>query len=346
MPRTLPAALLIAGLIAAAVGPADAQDRKTGKLPRIAVDDPAKAKEDPDFAVQGEYVGHAGTSKKDTTASAAQVVALGGGRFDVKWYNGGLPGAGWDGKPAEVLRGERKDGKVILSRTQEGKTVEVGMIEDGKLTIAPIAEMTKTERKSPTLGARPPEGAVVLFDGPDDVAKWDRGRLAELSDGKFLAVSRTGNIRSKQAFGAIKAHVEFRLPWMPNSRGQGRGNSGVYIQDRYEVQVLDSFGLSGENNECGGIYTQYKPLVNMCLPPMQWQTYDIEFTPAEFDAGGKRTKPARLTLLHNGVKIHDAIEFKGPTPGGQPEKPTPGPLHLQDHGDPVVYRNVWVVETK
>ena len=208
-----------------------------------------------------------------------------------------------------------------------------------------LATLKKVERKSPTLGAKPPEGAVVLFGGPDDVSKWDKGKVAELSDGKFLAVAKTGSIKSKQAFGAFKAHIEFRLPWMPNSRGQGRANSGVYVQDRYEIQVLDSFGLTGENNECGGIYTQFKPSVNMCYPPMQWQTYDIDFTPAGFD-GDKKTKPARLTVKHNGVTIHDGVELKGPCPGGQPEKPTPGPFQLQDHGDPVVYRNIWVVETK
>jgi hypothetical protein len=133
---------------------------------------------------------------------------------------------------------------------------------------------------------------------------------------------------------------------MPNSSGQGRGNSGVYLQDRYECQVLDSFGLSGENNESGGIYTQYKPLVNMCLPPLVWQTYDIDFTPAEFDADGKKTKPARATIFHNGTKIHDNIELKGSTGGGKPESKDPGALQLQDHGDPVVYRNVWAVPVK
>ncbi|HUR54070.1 MAG TPA: DUF1080 domain-containing protein, partial [Gemmataceae bacterium] len=146
--------------------------------------------------------------------------------------------------------------------------------------------------------------------------------------------------------GAFKAHVEFRLPWMPNSTGQGRANSGVYLQDRYECQVLDSFGLSGENNECGGIYTQHKPKVNMCLPPMVWQTYDIEFTPAAFDADGKKTKNGRTTILHNGVKIHDNIEFPKECPGGQKETADPGPFRLQDHGDPVIYRNVWVLPVK
>jgi hypothetical protein len=131
-----------------------------------------------------------------------------------------------------------------------------------------------------------------------------------------------------------------------SSTGQGRSNSGVYLQDRYEVQVLDSFGLSGENNECGGIYTQHKPLVNMCYPPMEWQTYDIEFTPAEFGPDGKKTKNARTTIYHNGVKIHDNVEFPKECPGGQKETAEAGPFQFQNHGDPVVYRNVWVVPVK
>ena len=133
---------------------------------------------------------------------------------------------------------------------------------------------------------------------------------------------------------------------MPNSTGQARGNSGVYLQDRYELQVLDSFGLAGENNECGGLYTQHKPLVNMCLPPLAWQTYDIEFTPAEFGADGKKTKNGKTTILHNGVKIHDGVEFPKEGPGGQKESAEPGPFQFQNHGDPVVYRNVWAVEVK
>jgi hypothetical protein len=182
----------------------------------------------------------------------------------------------------------------------------------------------------------------VLFGGAGDEKNWNGGKLVKLSDGEYLDMGVT----SKDAFGAFKAHIEFRLPWMPNSTGQGRGNSGVYLQNRYELQVLDSFGLKGENNECGGIYTQHKPRVNMCLPPMTWQTYDIDFTPATFGEDGKKAANARATIRHNGVVIHDDVAFPKECPGGQPERPTPGVFQFQNHGDPVVYRNVWVVEGK
>jgi hypothetical protein len=137
------------------------------------------------------------------------------------------------------------------------------------------------------------------------------------------------------------------LPFKPAARGQGRGNSGVYMVDHYEVQVLDSFGLEGKDNECGGIYTQKAPLVNMCLPPLQWQTYDIEFTNAEIDSQGKKVKNARITARHNGTLIHDGVEIARPTGGGdnRPEG-TPGALRLQGHGNPLQYRNIWIVEKK
>jgi hypothetical protein len=180
---------------------------------------------------------------------------------------------------------------------------------------------------------------VVLFDGKSADA-FDGGRLTE--DGLLKA-----GATSKQTFGDCTLHLEFRTPYMPEARGQARGNSGCYLQGRYEVQVLDSFGLEGKNNECGGIYTVRAPDVNICYPPLAWQTYDIDFTAARYDAAGKKTKDALLTVRHNGEMVQKLVPVPQPTRAALlKEGPEPGPLYLQDHGNPVVYRNVWIVEKK
>jgi hypothetical protein len=154
-------------------------------------------------------------------------------------------------------------------------------------------------------------------------------------------------VKSKQSFGDAHLHVEFRTPFMPSARGQGRGNSGVYLQDRYECQVLDSFGLKGENNEAGGIYSVSKPLLNMCFPPLSWQTYDIDFESARFDENGTKTKNAVMTVRLNGVLVQDHVEVPRATAAaGRKEGPEPGPIQLQNHGNPVFFRNIWIVEKK
>jgi len=141
-------------------------------------------------------------------------------------------------------------------------------------------------------------------------------------------------------------HVEFRLPFRPTAKGQSRANSGVYLQRRYEIQILDSFGLDPKNNDCGALYEQKAPSVNMCFAPLSWQTYDIDFTAARFDSTGKKTANARVTVIHNGVKIHDNAEIKGSTGNGRKEEDKPGAINLQNHGNPVHFRNLWLVERK
>lgn len=293
--------------------------------------DPAQA--GPDFVVQGEYEGKIG----DGSLLGAQVVALGDGKFDAILCAKGLPGAGWD-KTKVPLKGETREGITSLQGTNFSGMIKDGVLSgkgDGDVTF----ELKKVMRQSPTLGAKPPEGAVVLFNGTS-VDAWANGKLQE---GNLLGVGT----RTKAAFKDYTLHVEFRTPFMPNARGQARGNSGMYLHDQYECQILDSFGLSGENNECGGIYKFAKPAVNMCLPPLSWQTYDVEFTMAQFDPAGKKIKPATATIRHNGVVIHDKYEFPGGNGGGGlDDESKPGPLFFQDHGNPVHFRNVWLVEKK
>jgi len=337
MPRLL-SLLLGLGVVAASAS-APAQDKKDPPK-KIAVAEPTTAAADPDFLIQGEYLGDGPGGMK----VGAQVIAKGLGGFTVKAYHGGLPGAGADMKDVVSSTAATKDGKVTATM-KHGAEVCTAVIGGGEIKVSAGTDtftLKKVGRKSPTLGAKAPAGAKVLFGGAGDEKNWNGGKLVKLSDGEFLDVGVT----SKDAFGAFTAHVEFRLPWMPNSGGQQRGNSGVYLQNRYELQVLDSFGLSGENNECGGIYTQHKPRVNMCLPPLAWQTYDIEFTPAVFGEDGKKTANARATIRHNGVVIHDDVAFPKECPGGQVERPTPGVFQFQNHSDPVVFRNVWVVERR
>jgi hypothetical protein len=232
-------------------------------------------------------------------------------------------------------------GQQDFSASCDGKTLK---INQGDLQVPPIV-LTKLTRKSPTLGKMPPEGATVLFDG-SSTNEWQGGRLDKQTG---LLNTDGQDIKSKKRFSNYTVHLEFMLPYRPAARGQGRGNSGFYQVMQYEVQILDSFGLEGKNNECGGIYSQIDCKVNACLPPLQWQTYDVEFTNAVADPSNPK-KPAqrsRITCKHNGIVIHDNVEIPGPTGGAwnEPEG-TPGPFLLQGHGNPLQFRNIWVVEKK
>lgn len=283
-----------------------------------------------DFTIQGEY--EAAPDDK----LGVQVIALGGGTFRVCVEAGGLPGAGWDGMGKVQLEGKADGGKVMANGKGWTVTLDNGVATAVDEVNQRTVTLKRIIRQSPTLGAKPPEGAMVLFDG-SNVDAW-KGAMDER---KLLKAGAT----TKQKFGSFQLHLEFLLPFKPYGRGQDRGNSGLYLQERYECQVLDSFGLNGENNECGGIYTIAKPQVNMCFPPLSWQTYDVDFTAASW-ADGKKTANAKVTIRHNGVVIHQDQDLPKPTGGGKPETAEPGGLHLQDHGNPVFYRNIWLLEKK
>ena len=198
----------------------------------------------------------------------------------------------------------------------------------------------------------PPSDAIVLFDGKD-MNEWtsEDGRPAAwpVSDGVMTCKSGTGDIYTKRKFGSAQIHVEFATPSMPNATSQARGNSGVYLQGRYEVQVLDSFdNPTYPNGSCGALYGKSAPLVNACRPPEQWQTYDIIFHAPACAADGTVTAPGTLTLLHNGVLVQDHVPINGVSGGAQKGSICePGPLRLQDHFHPDVketfmrFRNIW-----
>ena len=288
----------------------------------------------PDFEVQGEYVG----KMHGQLDVGLQIIAMGDGQFEGVAYPGGLPGAGWVGDQKIKMKG-KTDGEMTVLDSEAGSA----QIKDGVVTAfnpegTNIGELKKVVRKSPTLGKKPPEGAIVLFDGKSA----DNFKNGRLIDGMLQE-----GMTSKQKFGSFKLHMEFMLSFMPYARGQQRSNSGLYMQGRYECQILDSFGLNGEHNECGGIYKIAKPKVNMCLPPLSWQTYDVEFHAAKFDAAGKKTQKAKLTVLQNGVPIHEDVEA-GTSTTASPlkEGPEDGPIFIQNHGNPVRFKNIWLVPIK
>jgi hypothetical protein len=197
-----------------------------------------------------------------------------------------------------------------------------------------------------------PSDAVVLFDGKD-LSHWhgENGGPAKwkVERGYAEVVKGAGSISSQEKLGSCQLHLEWATPLPATGTSQERGNSGVFLMGKYEIQVLDSYNnKTYADGQAAAIYGQYPPLVNACRPPGQWQTYDIIFRRPLFVSGGKLVRPARVTVLHNGVLVQDNVELTGPTAHGQrpPYQSHPDrlPLILQDHGDPVRYRNIWVRE--
>ena len=200
----------------------------------------------------------------------------------------------------------------------------------------------------------PPSDAIVLFDGTS-LSDWEsveqKGQPArwKVADGYMEVVPRMGNIATKRGFGDVQLHVEYMAPLPVESEGQGRGNSGVFMMSIYEIQVLDSYrNPTYADGLAAAIYGQYPPLVNACRPPGEWQTYDVIFHRPLFDLSGAVRRKARMTILHNGILVHDDAELTGPTAHKQrppyAAHPDALPLMLQDHGNLVRFRNIWARE--
>ena len=306
----------------------------------------------------GDWEGTIGTD-----LIVAQVIAMGKGEYTVNVLDkfdtrdpkivvltGQADAAGKTVK----LGGEASAGK--FKGTQWlGELTGKGLVGSVKGAREASFSLKRVMRLSHRLGAKPPSGALVLLasDTKDLNAAFTKGGGRDcgwklLDGGVMQCVPRGGSALTKKKLGSVHLHVEFRTAFMPEAKGQGRSNSGLYIQNRYECQVLDSYGLKGVANECGGMYRAVEPRVNMCAPPMQWQSYDIFFRAPKFDASGKKQiEGAHISVVHNGVLIHNDVKLARGTGAGGGRKPVPAEfLLLQDHGNPVEFRNIWAADIK
>lgn len=291
---------------------------------------------DPQYALLGEFVGPVLVGKNRYQPFALQIRPVGGDNFEALQYRGGLPGEKTHKPEAMQLIGRRHEDFVVMSGGPWAIVVEkehcLLVDREGKQ----VGRLERVIRHSPTLGAQPPKNAIVLFDGTNT----DQFTNAQMtSDGLLMQGADL-----KPMFQDFNLHVEFRLPYMPNATGQARGNSGLYLQSSYELQVLDSFAEEPTINGIGSLYQTRKPDVNMCLPPLQWQAYDVAFTAPRWAADGSKLQNARITAWLNGVKVQNDVELANKTGAGKEEAPTLLPIRLQNHKDPVRFRNIWLID--
>ena len=300
------------------------------KKPQAVFTDAAKA--GIDYALQGEFAGTVGTKK-----FGAQVIALGNDKFEVNFLPGGLPGAGWDGKTRIKVNAKldkMPSGAADQAKLEGGKWVGT-LRTTGVATLEGKSDQGEVFSLKKVPAPEPDAQRTAAPQGNRSLQRQERRRVGGRQNRRRRFVA-DGHRDQEEVQGFCPAPgVSHALP--ADRAAKVRGNSGVYLQGRYEIQVLDSFGLKGLNNECGGLYSQTAPLVNMCYPPLAWQTYDINYQAARFDAQGKEIAPPKVTVLHNGVLIHNNLEIKGK------HSNQPGPISLQNHGNPVYYRNIWIV---
>ncbi|OAI48987.1 hypothetical protein AYO44_00880 [Planctomycetaceae bacterium SCGC AG-212-F19] len=310
---------------------------------------PAKA--GPELTFVGEYVGELTDTEGKAVKYGFQVGAHKADEYYATGYVGGLPGAGADPtKPIKCGRGQAKDGAMLFPNISGIKTLfpkleGSAVVRDGVITVfnspkgggTKIGELQRCVRQSPTLGAKPPANAIVLFDGSTNAFFGRNKKDAQLTEDKHLPVPAT----SKQSFAKdFTLHLEFL---------HAHGNSPVVVPGMgpHNLEIKHSFGQLPFTACCGAIYQVRSPDVNACLPPLTWQTYDVDFELARFDAEGNLQKRPVMTARLNGVLVHDRFELPETRPNSQAKgfSPKGGPLQLRDHeGDPLVYRNIWLVE--
>ncbi len=292
--------------------------------------------DDSGYLLMGEFVGPVTVGENEYETVGLQIRPLGKDEFEAIAFSGGLPGQQKHRGEAKRMIGKQADGFLVLS----GGPWAIFAEQDHCLLLSRSGErvgrLERIERRSPTLGAKPPADAMVLFDGSDT----DQFKGGNMTDDGLLMEGAD----IKPMFQDFDLHLEFRLPYMPEARDQGRGNSGIYIQSRYECQILDSFGQEPAFNGAGSLYRFKAPQLNMALPPLVWQTYDIRFTAPRWASDGEKIRNARITVWLNGVIVQDDVELEDKTGAGQPEAPLLLPTKLQNHRDPVRFRNIWVVD--
>lgn len=317
--------------------------RKEWRAMLMAPGDPEDVKDDINGVYTGTFV-PANQTNVPATPTQVKVVAWGPNEYRAVVE---LPD-GDKTRRVEVPLRKGNDGKITADGNAGGANW-TGNLENGKLTLAGGGDFTvnREAKSSPTQGLKAPANAIVLLSNEPGkypvLDEWREGTWKPISDGS-MQTNATGDQHTKREFGDIVLHLEYKPPVKPEARDQERGNSGVYFQDRYEMQVLDSFGWPAADNQSGGIYHVAVPKVNAALPPTEWQTYDIAFRAPRFNADGSVKIPATVTAYLNGVLIHDNVAIPGPTGGGAPGNVAKGVLRLQDHNNPVRFRNIWVVE--
>ena len=293
---------------------------------------------------------------KNNPGLVARVIGLGGDRYEIQIMEE------FDKRADYKVKTESKWKNGKLSFNENGFKGEITASSfTGKKTsgeyVTPF-ELKRVHRTSPTAGLKAPRGAVVLFDGKNmDAWKHAKGEKVTwtVKNGVVEILPRKenddkgGSIDTRQTFGDVKVHLEFKLPYEPEGREQHRGNSGFFVPGGYEVQILDSYGLGGMWNECGALYKQSPPQVNMCWAPGVWQTYDVEFKRMRMDVEGNKVDDAVITVWHNGKLVHNQLALRGTTSNTQAgrkqsESGKQGPLSLQDHSHKIQFRNIWALD--